>query len=212
MFKKFFVGLLVAMVGVCFADYKSDFNWNLTDLVKIESGLQEATKAKDERYVALYSSVKAIQGKKIVTYTELKSAVQSLNCPVWCKRVCLVYLVREKFIDFSEDMIKDSSINKTYVFVTAITSNKKVLQKIGVAKWRELIVNKDILSHSAFKKNLKLTDNLVTMYKKNAIGFTTSQVKEDALLFKRLWYDNITVSEGWKQLLIKVELILKSVQ
>jgi hypothetical protein len=64
----------MAMVGVCFADYKTDCKWDLTDSAKIEKGLVDATQAKDKFFIENYQAIKLIHDKDVknISYNDLK--------------------------------------------------------------------------------------------------------------------------------------------
>ena len=112
MVKKMMIGLLIAMVGVCFADYKSEFNFNLNDSAKIDKLLAEATAAKDTGYIYLYSNLKLLVGKdaNTISYEEFKKILKNKPVPQFVLQI-------SRFNKFILNVVNDSEFNKEKGYV-----------------------------------------------------------------------------------------------
>jgi hypothetical protein len=216
--KKLMIVLLMAMVGVCFADYKTDFDWDSTDSAKIEKGLAEATQAKDVVYMDYYSMVKAFVGKdaKNITYDDLKKVCQSIKLHrQYDNEVFIPTIVFQvkRLNDFIINVINDNTLSNPNASLY-IDSNYSVspllYNMIEGDVWRKRFVNLNTLI--AISTSFIRASRFLKVYKNFSAKFTVDEIKADTILMKRAWYDNITVSDEWKQLLVQVELMNKSVQ
>ena len=209
MIKKMMVGLLIAMVGVCFADYKSEFKFELNDSAKIDKLLAEATATKDTNYIEKYSNLKLLAGKdaNTISYEEFKTLLKNASN----KRNYIVPQHVEnisRFNKFILNVMNDGEFN-TIDIKNYYAGSKRVLKTLGIKTWREKFINIDSLSKI---KKVEVADRIFNNYKSNSGSLTAEEIKSDCALFKRVWYSNIVVSDAWKQLLVKIELTAKSVQ
>jgi hypothetical protein len=110
--KKLMMVLLIAMVGVCFADYKTDFSWNLNNLAQIEKGLTEATATKDNNMMELYLTLKLVNGKspENISYNELKKIFAQNNISMI--RLLVVIAFNPNKFGFYPSVLNDGEILK----------------------------------------------------------------------------------------------------
>lgn len=204
------VGLLIAMVGVCFADYKSEFNFNLNDPAKIDKLLAEATATKDTRYIKLYSNLKLLAGKdaNTISYEEFKKMLKNdnnkynTNVPQYALQVF-------RFNKFILNVMNDSEFNTSVYVKKYYPDSWKAMKALGIKAWREIFLNIDSLSKI---KKAEVADRIFNNYQSNSYSLSAAEIKADMAVFKRVWYPNITKSEEWKKLLVQIELTAKSVQ
>ena len=205
MVKKFFIGLLIAMVGVCFADYKSEFKFNLNDSAKIDKLLAEATATKDTKYIDRYSVLKLLAGKdaNTISYEEFKTLLKNKHVPQYTVQVY-------RFNKFILNVLNDKEFNTEKVDVkTFYPESSRVMKTLGIKTWREKFIDIDSLSKI---KNIKRANKIFRNYQSNSGSLSATEIKADCAVFKRAWYMNMTNSEEWKKLLVQIELMIKSVE
>jgi hypothetical protein len=208
MIKKMMVGLLIAMVGVCFADYKSEFSFNLNDPAKIDKLLAEATAAKNTGYIKLYSNLKLLAGKddNTISYEEFKKMLKNDKY----KELVPQFAVQvSRFNKFILNVVNDSEFNTTYYVKKYYPASLTVMNVLGIKTWREKFLNINSLK---FFKDVQIADRIFNNYQSNSSSLSATEIKADCAVFKRAWYMNMTNSEEWKKLLVQIELMIKSVE
>ena len=199
------IGLLIAMVGVCFADYKSEFKFNLNDSAKIDKLLAEATATKDTKYIDRYSVLKLLAGKdaNTISYEEFKTLLKNKHVPQYTVQVY-------RFNKFILNVLNDKEFNTEKVDVkTFYPESSRVMKTLGIKTWREKFIDIDSLSKI---KNIKRANKIFRNYQSNSGSLSATEIKADCAVFKRAWYMNMTNSEEWKKLLVQIELMIKSVE
>lgn len=210
MIKKIMVGLLCAMVGVSFAtdfNYKKESNWNQTDLAKIEKCLAAATAAKDKTFIIKCEVLKLIANKDATntSYAELKKLCASASPD----QVCSLILNCKRFNSFTKNVINDPELNNCKYYNTFFPTYTFVYKQLGYNEWRKTFINLKTLNKVTSPES---GSKILKRYNEGSESLNAAEIKSDCAIFKRAWYPNISKSEEWKKLLVKIELMLKSVE
>lgn len=210
--KKSLICALMAIIGLTLSAAPAGWNWNETDVTKLNALKSKIDPVKEKVYITWTNILIELANKspKNMTYAEFKAAVQKHK-----GFVPLMPHVIYRFRSFASDVVKDLDLEKDatygknarkykarYLFAfTPEFNDAKAFRKF-------YITDKHVFTFKRYAN----WEWFIKEYEKRMFDFSNEEIKADATLFKKMHYPKIATSEDWKALLVKIELILKSVQ
>lgn len=202
----------MAIIGLTLSAAPTGWNWNETDVTKLNALKSKIDPVKEKRYLTWTNLLIDLANKsdKNMTYAEFKAAVQKYD-----DFVPLISLVITRFNSFKTDIVKDLSLEEHQRFGKVARQYKARYLFVGTPEAKDpkafrkfYITDKYVFTLTKVKD----WEYFINEYEKRMFDFSNEEIKADATLFKKLHYPKIATSEEWKALLVKIELILKSVQ
>lgn len=210
--KKSLICALMAIIGLTLSAAPAGWNWNETDITKLNALKSKIDPVKEKRYLTWTNLLIDLANKsdKNMTYAEFKAAVQKYD-----EFLPLITHTISRFGSFKTDAVKDLSLEK----------HKKWGKYLRKYKARNLFVDTPEANDPKAFRKFYITDKymltltkakdwqwFINEYGKRMIDFSNEEIKADMALLKKIHYSKIATSEEWKAILVKIELMLKSVQ
>lgn len=210
MFKKvlFMCCMCVLSISSVFAAIPEGWGWNLTDVVKLKEIQNKTT---DEFFLSVIQIQTALSEKDStnISYDDFKKIVNDTNKLKNYKEVVpqFVFCVK-RFNAFDQNVLNDGDF-KSLPYLKH--NGLRFYQKDPEAFRKFFFVDKKVVLFQNDKNPVHL-NRLVDIYTKNMVNYSNEEILSDLQLLKKITYPKIAINEQWKQLAVKIELLLKSVQ
>lgn len=210
--KKSLICALMAIIGLTLSAAPAGWNWNETDVTKLNALKSKIDPVKEKKYLTFTNLLIDLANKsdKNMTYAEFKAAVQKYNTflPLISNRI-------SRFGSFKTDVINDLSLEKDQTWGPYTRKYKARYLFLNTPEAKDPKTFRKFYITDKYVFTLTKVEDwkwFINEYEKRIIDFSNEEIKADAALFKKMHYSKIATSEEWKALLVKIELLLKSVE
>ena len=217
---------LMTMLALCFAASSVfaavpvGFNWNLTDVTKIDECLKsnEEINKNNKRdfehlkFYLLFMKKTINKDATNISYTDFKKIVADTFIEVFTnnefqinQNVCIMSYNVIKFRPFCKQVLEDKDITSVYKYVY---NENFAYKEIPIVEFRKNTI--DLINK--YNSYIPLVKSQIRFYKNRLIEIDNTDALKDLKTIKKIIYSNISKSEDWKKIVVEVELMIKSLE
>ena len=198
-------------ISIFAADVNKPFNFQETDPEQIEVWLKSGN-SKDAWKKTNLNIMKALLNKdsKNISYNDFKEIIRNTTkdkTKRWQDNRIIMFIYQiPRFNGFSCNVLDENDFPVTNQFRILIMNYNNIPNE----KYRAYFLKYTIPVLSTMKSNE--INKLLNAYLKKSVSFKNEEIKSDLQLIKRMIYNRMSESTDMKNTIVKLELMLKSVE